>query len=193
MAFRNNFETDFVAFLDSAKMAYSDNTSSNTRPDLSVRNALTGFDDLIELKQKTAPYSLTNWGIPNSEIERSLLILDELTIRKGFWYGPHTFVCVRDDVTGKFFASSVLEIVLGQKVKRNRLLGTQVKGKWLINLKKWRSFDTIEDMYYAVRDMSLALPDICLKKLPCHNDELVASGGIERTEEHRAKDREALS
>lgn len=190
----NEFERQFCQSLSRLGLKYEDYTASGNHPDVKILRK--GTNSLwAELKEKRSRINLHKW--PTVKIpEHRLLIVDELTCRKLFFYGPDAVLVVWDRVVNCFYFTDALDLWVMPRVRANRPIetprgGIVYKGKWLLDLKNFNFYPTLPDLITGLDNVSGDLlskvhQNECLAHF---EDDPVLFGGEVRTEKFRRMDR----
>lgn len=138
----------------------------------------------LDAKEKRQKYNTNNW---NTDIpEEHLFIIDDLAARKVLLKAPKSGLIVRDNVTGKYYLFSVLDLFSMPKQRANRRIeksSPALKGKWLIDLRNGFKADSLSTIFEAI-DLYIHTMDASYSKLECHgdyHDEDIGVGGTTRT------------
>ncbi len=188
-----SFEHEVKSYFADRGINYLDNSSSYKELDFTILHKKTKEAAFhLEVKEKGQRYTEENW--PKFAPEIHMFILDDLTIRKCLGRAPESGILIRDNLRSKYFFFSVIDLALMPKKRVNRKIEKKqlgLKGKWLVDLRNGREFQTLNDAISYIRDFLKELDEILYSRLDCYGTyvgENIMSGGVVRQPEHWTKD-----
>jgi len=184
-----SLERELKQYFEQHQIPYDDNSGSFKKLDF-------GFGDVnakryfsFDAKEKRQHYSMKHW--PAVKIpQEHLFILDDLAARKILAFAPNSGLLIRDITRQKYFFLSVVDLFLMPKQRVNREIKKNVKslkGKWLIDLRNARMFETLAEVFAGIEAYLNRREDIFVHTLECYGEyvgEQIGQGGIERKPKH---------
>lgn len=192
MTTSDSFEHEIKAFFLREKIRFVDASSSYDRLDFTIQDKSGQPAFHLDAKEKRQRYAMANW--PKFARESDLFILDDLTVRKCLAFAPRSGVLIRDNIRNAYIFFSVVDLALMPRKRVNRIIDnrkTEVKGKWLINLRNGRTFSSLDDSILHIRRFTRDLNGILFDTLECHGEyveERVELGGATRKPSHWEED-----
>jgi len=147
----------------------------------------------LEVKEKKAPYNLSNWGIFN-EKESDIFIIDDLSIRKLMLYGPRSFTLIRNNGNGKYYmlrsvdTLGIPKIRVNRPIEKNNLI---FKGKWIIKFSDLKPIESLSHAFLEILKYINNLRQVFLETTECFGNypsEKLSEAGIVREAHYWQKD-----
>jgi hypothetical protein len=189
----NSLEQEIRDILTEKGTRFRSDCESHAELDFTLLDEKGGPLVAFDAKEKQRRIVLDHWpatGIP----EPYLFILDDLAARKVLAHAPNSGLIVRDNLHGRYFFISVVDLFLMPRTRANRPInrGTPaLKGKWLIDLRNGVECGRLFDAFVAMKRYLEDRETIFIKTLACYggyHGETIHSGGEERKPEHWEKD-----
>lgn len=123
----------------------------------------------LEIKEKRQRYREA-WVEASGVRQEDLFILDELSARKIVLRAPRAYLLVKDQTEGSLVVLGALELITVPKARVNRSIDGGVatfKGKWLIDLRHGKSFDSLPEALDLIKRRSSSEEELW-SSLACH-------------------------
>ncbi|MEE4355441.1 MAG: hypothetical protein V2I97_03180 [Desulfococcaceae bacterium] len=183
-----SFEQELKDFFHARKILCKDRSDSYRYPDFSIPDPFRNKKYFhFDAKEKRQRYNMHNWqtDIP----EAHFFIMDDLAARKILAYAPRSGIIVRNNLNGKYFLFTVLDLFLMPKKRVNRPIRRNraaFKGKWLTDLRMGGEAGSLADILARIYDYLRNLESVYLSILQCYGNygEDIEEQGIVRRPEH---------
>lgn len=188
-----SFEREMREFLKDKDISFADHGDAFKSPDFLITGK-GGESVWVEVKEKRQKYAADKWPFGDLA-EHNAFILDELTARKVFLYGPKSCIFIRDNTTGLFYFADPLALFLMSRTRCTRNHGGVQKGKWVVNLKNFLGSDKLYDLFVFMRDYMTELEGLTNRDVwpyrPDFVDEVIVEAGTPRTNAQKEYDVQA--
>lgn len=183
-----SFEQELKQYFRHRQIGFDDHSGSFRKLDFGFGDRESKRYFSFDVKEKRQRYATRNW--PTEIPEEHLFIIDDLAARKVLAYAPNSGIIIRDNIRGKYFLFSVVDLYLMPKQRVNREIRktvSSVKGKWMTDLRNGHAYDSLAEVFTGIEAYLNTREDIFLNILECYGEyagEEIPRGGIVRRPAH---------